>query len=93
MLTTTLETSEEYVDKTKLGTSEEDVDKTTLETSAQVTIPSLNTLNAVADLTLQLESNVLPNDLSLQSYLSTTRLWKLIVVFNYCEAKETYSRI
>ncbi len=32
---TTLETSEENVDKTTLETSEEDVDKTTLETSEE----------------------------------------------------------
>ncbi len=30
---------------------------------------------------------------NLQSYLSTTRLVKLTVVFEYCKAKETYSRI
>ncbi len=30
---------------------------------------------------------------NLQSYLSTTRLWKLTVVFEYCEAMETCSRI
>ncbi len=30
---------------------------------------------------------------NLQSYLSTVRLRKLTVVFEYCEAKETYSRI
>ncbi len=34
---TTLETSEEDVDKTTLETSEEDVDKTTLETSEAIT--------------------------------------------------------
>ncbi len=30
---------------------------------------------------------------NLQSYLSTARLRKLTVVFKYCEAMETYSRI
>ncbi len=30
---------------------------------------------------------------NLQSYLSTTRLRKLTVVFEYYEAKQTYSRI
>ncbi len=30
---------------------------------------------------------------NLQSYLSTTRLWKLTAVFKYHEAKETYTRI
>ncbi len=30
---------------------------------------------------------------NVQSYLSAARLWKLTVVFEYYEAKETYSRI
>ncbi len=34
-----------------------------------------------------------PNGGNLQSYLITTRLRKLTVVFEYYEAKETYSRI
>ncbi len=30
---------------------------------------------------------------NLQSYWTTTKLWKLTVVLDYCEAMETYSRI
>ncbi len=30
---------------------------------------------------------------NLQSYWTTTRLWKLTVVLDYCEAMGTYSRI
>ncbi len=48
------------------------------------------TLEAVS---LQSHFNTLAPDGKLQSYLSTTRLMKITVVFEYCEAKETYSRI
>ncbi len=42
---------------------------------------------------LQSFSDFLQKYESLQSYLTTTRLQKLTVVFGYCEALETYSRI
>ncbi len=52
--------------------------------------PVLKQTSKEEDLTLNSQQEKVGN---LQSYLSTARLRKLTVVFEYYEAKETYSRI